>query len=145
MAAARDILKNTTTCALITLDEKGRPHARTMDPFAAEGDFTIWMATNPNSRKVAEIKMNPLVTLYYADKADQGYVTLYGSAQLVNDQTEKEKRWKDAWKDFYPNRKEGYLLIKVTPLRLEVINYRMGISGDEITWAPASVDIHEKK
>ena len=97
-----DILNNTTTCALITLDEKGKPHARTMDPFAPEGDFTIWMATNPHSRKVAEIKMNPQVALYYADKDDQGYVTLNGAAQLVNDQREKDRRWRDAWKDFYP-------------------------------------------
>ena len=46
----------------------------------------------------------------------------------------------EAWKDFYPNRKDGYLLIKVTPVHLEVINYRKGISGDVVTWAPEKME-----
>jgi hypothetical protein len=32
------------------------------------------------------------------------------------------------------------LLIKVTPARLEVINYDKGISGDSITWRPSVVN-----
>ena len=139
LVAALDIISNTTTCALITRDEKGNPHVRTMDPFAPETDFTIWLATNPKSRKVAEIRKNQHVTLYYSDKEDKGYVTIQGTAQIVNDQKEKDKRWKEAWNDFYPNRKEGYLLIKVTPSQLEVINYRWGISGNPGTWEPARV------
>lgn len=145
LEAARDIISNTTTCALITQDEKGNPKARTMDPFAPEVDFTIWLATNPKSRKVAEIKKNPGVTLYYADKENQGYVTILGTAQLVNDPKEKDQRWKEAWQNFYPDRKESYLLIKVTPVKLEVINYRKGISGDKATWGPAGVEFGRKK
>ena len=100
LLAAREIIGTTTTCALITLDEKGMPRVRSMDPFAPETDFTIWLATNPKSRKVAEIKKNPMVTLFYQDKSDQGYVSIRATAQLVNDQREKDKRWKEAWKDF---------------------------------------------
>jgi general stress protein 26 len=145
LAAARDIINNTTTCALITQDEKGIPKVRTMDPFAPGDDFSIWLATNPKSRKVVEIKNNPHVTLYYADKENQGYVTIRGTAQLVNDQKEKDQRWKEAWRNFYPDRKESYLLIKVTPEKLEVINYRKGISGDKLTWGPSSVEFGLKK
>jgi general stress protein 26 len=68
LIAAREIIKASGKCALISLDENGRPQVRTMDPFEPESDFTIWLATNPKSRKVIQIKNNPNVTLYYSDK-----------------------------------------------------------------------------
>ncbi len=137
--AAREIINGSGKCALITLDDKGLPQVRTMDPFEPESDFTIWLATNPKSRKVNQIKNNPNVTLYYSDKNDNGYVSIYGIAELVNDQMEKDKRWKADWDDFYPNRTDGYLLIKVRPFRMEFINYKAGHAGDSITWQPEIV------
>ena len=106
-----------------------------MDPFKPEKDFVVWLATNPNSRKVKEIKKNTGVTLYYQDE-ENGYVSLYGKATLVNDQTEKDNRWKDEWSAYYPNRNEAYLLIKVVPIKLEVIHYKKGIKGNAKTWQP---------
>lgn len=108
-----------------------------MDPFKPDKDFVVWLATNPNSRKVKEIKKNETVTLYYQD-GENGYVSLYGKATLVNDQFEKDKHWKDDWSAYYPNRKEAYLLIKIVPTKLEVISYKRGINGDAKTWQPAS-------
>jgi general stress protein 26 len=143
LTAAREIIQASGKCALITLDEKGLPQVRTMDPFEPESDFTIWLATNPKSRKVGQLRNNPNVTLYYADKNDNGYVSIYGSAELVNDQQEKNKRWKAEWKDFYPNQTDGYLLIKVIPTRLEVINYSRGINGNPDTWQPTQVYFNE--
>lgn len=137
--ATREIIKSAGNAALVTQDEKGIPQIRTMDPFEPEPDFTVWMATNPHTRKVQQIKNNPNVTLYYPDKNDKGYVVIHGKAQLVNDQKEKDARWKDEWKNFYSNRTDQYLLIKVTPDYLEVINYKRGISGDPKTWQPAMV------
>jgi len=139
LMAAREIILASGKCALITLDERGLPQVRTMDPFEPESDFTIWLATNPKSRKVNQIRNNPNVTLYYADKNDNGYVSIYGTAELVNDQKEKNKRWKEEWKGFYPNREEAYLLIKVIPFRMEFINYKAGHAGDPITWQPEIV------
>lgn len=139
LKAAREIIESAGKVALITQDEHGTPQVRTMDPFSPEADFTVWLATHPNTRKVEQIKSNPNVTLYYPDKNDKGYVTIHGKAELVNDQKEKDKRWKNEWKNFYTNRTDGYLLIKITPDYLELINYNRGISGDPKTWQPAVV------
>ncbi|MFK5856995.1 MAG: pyridoxamine 5'-phosphate oxidase family protein, partial [Bacteroidota bacterium] len=117
--AAREIIIDAGTCALITLDDEGKPRARTMDPFIPENDFTVWFGTNSNSRKVEQIKKDPTVTLYYFDAKSQGYVVISGTAQLVNDSEKKEKYWKEEWKDYYPNKGDNYLLIKVTPKWLE--------------------------
>lgn len=139
MNAAREIMTAANTCALITLDEEGRPRVRVMDPFLPENDFTVWFGTNPKSRKVNQIKKNSDVTLYYLDSDASGYVMIHGTAQLVDDQKEKEKHWKPEWKDFYPNKKDGYLLIKVSPEWMEIISESRGINGDPKTWQPPVV------
>jgi general stress protein 26 len=141
--AAREIITSSKKVALITQDENGTPQIRTMDPFVPEEDFTVWLATHPNTRKVQQIKNNPNVTLYYPDKNDRGYVVIHGVAELVSDQKEKDTRWKNEWKNFYANRTDAYLLIKVTPNYLELINYNRGISGDTKTWQPAMVRFKE--
>ncbi len=137
--AAREIMTASGTCALITLDEEGRPRVRAMDPFIPENDLTVWFGTNPESRKVKQIKKDPRVTLYYLDSDASGYVMIHGMAQLVDDQKEKEKHWKNEWKDFYPDKPDGYLLIKVTPEWMEVLSIRRGITGDPDTWQPPIV------
>jgi general stress protein 26 len=110
-----------------------------MDPFPPEGDMTVWFGTNRRSRKVAEIRRHPTVTLYYFNRDDQAYVSLTGRARLVNNPTEKARRWKDEWEAFYPNRERDYLLIEITPERLEVVSIKKNVVGDERTWQPPMV------
>lgn len=143
--AAREIMAAAGTCALITLDENDLPRVRVMDPFLPESDFTIWFGTNPQSRKVKQIKNNPNVTLYYLDSDASGYVAVHGTAQLIDDPTEKEKRWKTEWEAFYPDRPEGYLLIKVSPDWMELISYTRGIVGDPVTWQTPAVHFDSMK
>ena len=145
ISAAREIMVSASTCALITLDKEGRSRVRTMDPFSPENDLTVWFGTNSKSRKVNQIKQDQRVTLYYLDSDASGYVMLYGLAELVNDQSEKEKRWKDEWEDFYPNNKEDYLLIKVVPEWIEISSVKRGIVGDTITWQPQSIVFNSKQ
>ena len=137
--AAKEIMTSTGTCALITQDKQGVSNVRTMDPFPPEKDFTIWFGTNPKSRKVKQIKNNNKVTLYYRDKDESGYVTIYGKAELINDQKLKNKFWKDTWKSFYPNKKESYLLLKVTPIRIEIVSPPRNIIGSAETWEPPTL------
>lgn len=134
MNAAREIMTAAHYCALITLDENNLPMVRVMDAFLPENDFTVWFGTNSKSRKVNHIKKNPNVTLYYLDSDASGYVVIHGTAQLVNDQKEKEKHWKDEWESFYPDKAEDYLLIKVSPDWMEVLSNTRGIVGDPKTW-----------
>lgn len=140
VSVAREIMNSVSTCALITLDDEGRARVRAMDPFSPEDDLIVWFGTNINSRKVDQIKKDPRVTLYYLDADATGYVMIYGIAELVDDQKEKEKRWKKEWDAFYPNKAENYLLIKVSPIWMEVSSIPRGIFSDTITWQPPIVD-----
>ena len=139
IATAREIMGAARYCALITLDSKGRSHARTMDPFPPDENMMVWFGTNPRSRKVSEIRRNHRVTLYYFDREGPAYVTISGVARLINDPGEKAKRWKDEWKTFYPEREKGYLLIAVTPTELEIVSEKKGIVGDALRWTPPTV------
>ena len=139
LKAAREIINDANTCALITNDIAGQARVRTMDPFPPEDDFTIWLGTNSNSRKVKQIKNDPNVALYYLDKDASGYVVIYGTAELINDKDSKEKWWKEKWEAFYTD-KETYLLIKVTPKRIEISSVPRGINSDSVTWQPPIID-----
>jgi len=139
IASARELITTARYCALITIDAKGRAQVRTMDPFPPDQNLVVWLGTNPQSRKVREIRRNPRVALYYFDAASQGYVTISGIARIVRDPKDKERHWKDEWTAFYPDREKGYVLIAVTPEKLEVVIEKKGIIGDPKTWTPPTV------
>lgn len=145
VAAAREIMAAARYCALITVDASGRAQARTMDPFSPDENLVVWLGTNSKSRKVAEIRHNPRVALYYFDSASQGYVAISGTARIVNEPKEKARHWKEEWKAFYPDRDKSYLLIAVTPEKLEVVCEKKGITGDPHTWTPPTVSFQRGK
>jgi general stress protein 26 len=139
LKAARDVAAAAGICAVITIDETGQPQARAIDIFQPDDRFVIWFATNPASRKVAHITANPRVTVYCYDSATTSYATVLGRARLVNDPAEKQKRWKKSFEAFWPDRGAGYLLVEVTPARVEVSSPSRGVGNDPVTWAPRAV------
>jgi general stress protein 26 len=102
--------------------------------------MVVRIGTNRHTRKVAEIARDPRVTLYYFDAPSASYVTLQGYARVVTDRAETERFWKPEWEAFYPNREADYLLIAVTPERIEVVSESRGITGDPVTWRPPAVE-----
>ena len=143
IAAAQDIMAAAENCALVTLGADGAPQARMMNPFPADEELTVWMATNRDTRKVAEIRADARVTLIYFDPADPGYATLIGTVRLIDDAAEKRARWKDEWSIYYPGGPVGetYLLIEFVPDRLEVVSVRHDIAADPLAWKAAVVEL----
>ena len=146
IAAARELIAAGTYCALITVDETGRPQVRTMNPFPPEEDMTVYMATNTRSRKVAEIRRNPRVCLYYADHSKAtGYVAISGRAVLVDDMKEIQKRKRAYWDQSFEPGLKNLVLIKVVPEQLDVINYKQGVTADKVTWRSPSIEMGTQK
>lgn len=142
IAAAREVIQKARYCTMVTIGRDGHPQARMVDPFPPEEELTVWIATNPLTRKVREVGKDRRVTLLYFDPAARAYVTLLGRAELVRDRGEKAKRWKEEWTGFYKddNRGDDYLLIRVRPLRLEVVSEAHGLTNDPKTWQPVIVE-----
>ena len=140
LAAARAIIAEDPNCALITIDGKGQPRVRTVRASTPEEDMTIWIATRPSTRKVKQIRTNNRVTLYFNDDEKSSYVSVMGRATLHDDLQTKEKEnffEEVALKRLWPKYPEGYLLIKVTPIWIEVMGH--GIEGHPETWRPQAV------
>jgi general stress protein 26 len=141
--AVRTIVEKARYASLVTLDDTGHPQARVVDPLPPEADLTIWIATNPLSRKVGQIARDRRVTLLYFDAAGESYVTVIGTATTVRDPREKVRRWKEEWAAFYKDRNLGddFLLIRVEPSRLEVSSAALGMANDPATWRPVILDL----
>ena len=145
LAAAREVMAAQTYCALVTLDEAGRPQVRTMNPFPPDEDMVVWMATNTHSRKIAQIRKDPRVALYYADhKTAIGSVAINGRAELTEDKAEILKRKRAYWDQAFPGL-QNLVLIKVIPERVEVINYKAGLNNEKDTFQAPAVELSPAK
>jgi general stress protein 26 len=137
---ARGIMIDVRFAGLTTIDSLGYPNTRTMDALPPTDDFEIWLATNPLSRKVRQIQENTSVALYYPQSGKGNYVTLIGSASIVDDPQSKIEKWREEWAEFYPT-KEDMVLIKVEPIRLEVVSYEHGIISESIDWKAPELNL----
>lgn len=139
LVAAREIISQTTYCALATVDENGQPQVRTMNPFPPNDELITWFATSRTSRKVKEIKNNPKVCVYYADHLNaRGYVSITGRAEVIDDKELLVKMKREYWSGM-PNWQEIFVLIKIVPETLEVINYKHGLNNDPNTFRAPSI------
>lgn len=141
---ARAIIDSAKCRVLISVDETGKPQARTMSPFTPEDNWVIWLGTFPTSRKVTQIQKNPNVIVYYYDTKGMSYVSVSGKARLINDPTLKAKYWVEGWKVFYPDRDKDYILIEVIPERLEVCSFKYNLFWKS-DGTPLSVEFSSKK
>ena len=136
---ARRIIAAVPYPALVTIGPDGAPQARPVQPRLPDSSWTVWVATNPRTRKVAEIARQPRVVLHYFDPATLGYVTLHARARVVRDSATKAAHWDPAWDAFYPDRARGAVLLAIQGERLEIVSAQGGIEGDATTWRPPTV------
>jgi general stress protein 26 len=136
LKAAREVMTAAEYCFLVTVDDSGQPQARLMQQFPPTPDFTIWMGTNPRSRKVAQIRARPRTAVACSDTKGPAYLTLTGRARIVDDPAERLKHWRADWDIHYPGGPGGpnFVLIEFVPERLELIS-----AAHQIGIAPASL------
>ena len=144
IVAAREIMSETSYCGLVTIDASGQPQVRTMNPFPANNEFITWFATSRTSRKVGEIKNNPKVSVYFANHvAAKGYVNITGIAEVIDDKELLVKMKRDYWEGI-PDWQNIFVLIKIVPKSMEVINYKHGLNNDPKTFKAPSITFPDK-
>ena len=143
LSAAREVMKKARYASLVTLAADGQPQARIIDPADPEPDLTVWIATNPATRKVGELRANPRATLFYFNRATGSYVTLLGSATLVTEPAEKARHWQAKWASHYPEGPRGasLTLIRFTARSLEIVSAPHKLTGDPKTWRPVVLEL----
>jgi len=111
-----ELLDSADAAYVTTIDEDGCPQTRCMfnlrnkdkfprliDMFSDhQDDFMVYFSTNTSSEKVAQIKKNPAVCVYYCKPEDFHGVMLSGNIEIVDDPKIREELWHDGWERYYP-------------------------------------------
>ena len=94
--------------------------------------FSIWIGTLANSRKIAEIKRNPNVTLALGNDSAGANLIIHGKASLHTDLQLKQRYWKPEWRLFFPEGPQDadYIVVKIEPQHLELMDLRHGITPE---------------
>ncbi len=124
----RKVMDESDTAVLATVNG-GRPRLRALwnlrradrFPWAAarcraEG-LRALLATSLASTKIADIRANPAVALYYCDAANVCGVMLSGRAEILTDAALKSALWHDSWAVYWPAGAgdPDYCVLRVTP------------------------------
>ena len=126
-----NLITNTFVCQLTTIDSDGFPHTNAMlnlryakeypllvDLFKQEDkDFVIYLSTGMQSPKMARMRANPKVCVYFCDPNQVLGLMLGGEIEIITDQRLKSRIWQKGWTMYYPNGPEGpeYGVIKLVP------------------------------
>jgi general stress protein 26 len=107
----RSIMESTRIASLTYLDSAGRLVATPMGTQKFEEPRTTYWITERDSDKVAHLRADPRVNVYYP--GSDGYVSLSGTARLVEDEDRLKELWgffTDAFMDGGPEDPNAALL-----------------------------------
>ena len=96
-----EILKSFSTAMLVTTGPVRQPESRPMQIANVEEDGNVWFFTGKSGRVVDEIVKEPMVLLVFQDQRS-AYLSVRGSARVVQDRARAKELWKEAYKVWFP-------------------------------------------
>lgn len=107
----RDLIKGIEIAMLTSITEQGLV-SRPMKTQEVEFDGDLWFLTMKDTEKYEELLHNPMVNVTYVDKS---YVSIRGTAELVNDRKKIKEIWNMAYEKFLETTSDdpNLILIKV--------------------------------
>ena len=131
-----ELVKDIDICMLVTRADgtiRGRPMSNNGD---VEYDGDSWFFSERDSQKVAEIEQDPRVELAYV-ATDRGvWVSVEGTAQIVEDDRRKRALWQDELRTWFAEGPEddGVVLVRVSADRVHA-----WANDEELVIEPAGV------
>jgi general stress protein 26 len=97
-----DLIKDIKFAMFTTRHSNGHLHARPMTTQnkRMDEDDSLWFFMSRSSEPVADIEADPGVNVVYADPGADSYVSVSGTARVVENAAKKEKLWNkfnEAW------------------------------------------------
>lgn len=99
----RELIQDLDSGMLTSIDDDGSLHSRPM--FAnsqIDSDGTLWFFTYANSHKVIEIEHHQQVNISYSSSEQERYISISGTAQLVQDRNKLQQLWKPELQTWFP-------------------------------------------
>ena len=104
---------------------RDRPEPSPDGPAAAgpgDDDWTIRFVTDGRSRKASDIRRAARSRSCFSSGAEDAFVALTGAATLLDAESQVRRRWKDAYKPFFPTETDraNAAFLEVGARRLEL-------------------------
>jgi general stress protein 26 len=114
-AKVRDLIQGIKVCMLTTMTSDGRHVSRPMSVQDTEFDDDLWFFAYADSSKAQEIGMHPQVNVAFSDSGSNTWVSLSGSAEVVEDRAKADELWNPLLKAWFTDGLDtlGLCLIKV--------------------------------
>ena len=125
-----NVIAGQHVAALATISD-GKPEVRFV-VLEGQPDLTLVGATMKVSRKVQQIKKNPVVgiSIWSGKEYSDPYIVFRGKAEIHEDLETKKKFWNPMWEEYFqsPENKE-FVVLKFVPKKIE---YTEGMTME--TW-----------
>ena len=116
------LIADLKTCMMVTVDA-GDLRARPMATAELEKTWDgneLWFATDRDSGKVHDIQSDARVCLAYAKPGSNSWVSVTGTASIIDDRARIKALWSPMWKAWFKGPDDPNLtLIRVTPTEAE--------------------------
>jgi general stress protein 26 len=129
LAAARETIAAVPHCWLATRSAEGGANARAVRSSAGAPEDDEWtrrFLVRRGSRKVAEMRAAPRVTLGYQHASGSAYVALGGEAILVEDRAEMRSLWPSQMDAMFP---PGFADANMIVVRVNVDRIELHVRG----------------
>lgn len=103
VARLADLIEDIKICMLTTIDDDGKPWSRPMAVQNRRFDGTLWFFTRDDAEKIAHVRRNPGVGVAFARPSDQEYVTMAGTAAVVQDRQQMAALWSPLNEAWFPD------------------------------------------
>jgi general stress protein 26 len=87
------LIDSSNVCLFTTQLSEKPLSTRPMGTMKADDDGNIWFFSNSYSNKNREIKDDNRVQLFYSNNGNSEYLSIYGEAQILNDQKRINELW----------------------------------------------------
>ena len=106
--------------AMLSTTSDGRIVSRPMSTQDMGPNGTLWFLTSVESNKVRELRENPQVGVAYCDSASETYVSIAGSARILNDRAMIQQFWNPFYKAWFEGPDDPTIrIIEVAPASAE--------------------------
>jgi len=98
----RRLLKDMPIGMLTTQTSDGTTHSRPMVVDEIDESGWLWFLTDRSSRKALELIQNPQTTIAFQSPKGDRYVSVQGTAVIVQDAAKVRRLWKPALRAWFP-------------------------------------------
>ena len=113
----KELAEKTDVCLFTTSLSNLPLTTRPMSTRAVDEEGNIWFFSREGSNKNQEIEKDNRVQLFYSNNMGSGYLTIYGTASIIKDDTKAKQLWSAIAKTWFEG---GYddpelTLLKIIP------------------------------